>query len=147
MLMGSFEHRLDSKSRLVLPSKFRDKLGDVVVVALGMNRCVSLYSKGEWDKFFKRFTSDSFWEDEEARRFQRVMLSSAEDFVLDGAGRVRIPDFLKNYASLNQDVIIVGLNDHAEVWDKALWGEFLEKELENMDKLKNWIKKPKEPEI
>ena len=124
MLMGTFEHRLDTKARLVLPMKFREKLGDTVVAAFGMEYCVSLYSQTEWERFITWMSSASFMDDERARRLQRIILSSAHELAIDGAGRILLPTVLREYASLEQDAVINGVNDHAEIWDRARWTDY-----------------------
>ena len=124
MLMGTFEHRLDTKARLVLPMKFRERLGDTVVAAFGMENCVSLYSQAEWEKFILWMSSESFLSSERTRKLQRIILSSAHDLAIDGAGRILLPTVLRDYAHLTQDVVVNGVNDHAEIWDRARWTEY-----------------------
>ena len=82
MLMGTFEHRLDAKSRLVLPAKFREELGGTVIAAFGMERCVSLYSQAEWEKLIRWMDAESFMSNAKARRLQRIVLASAHDLAL-----------------------------------------------------------------
>ncbi|MBQ7264115.1 MAG: division/cell wall cluster transcriptional repressor MraZ [Synergistaceae bacterium] len=124
MLMGTFEHRLDTKARLVLPMKFRERLGDMVIAAFGMEHCVSLYTQDEWEKLIEWLSSGSFLSNERTRKLQRIILSSAHDLAIDGAGRILLPTVLRDYASLEQDVVINGVKDHAEIWDRARWTEY-----------------------
>lgn len=124
MLMGTFEHRLDTKARLVLPAKFREKLGDTLVAAIGMENCIALYSQEEWDTFTSWLRTDSFLSNERTRRLNRVILSNAYELAVDGAGRILLPNILREYASLEQEVVVNGVNDHAEVWDKTRWTEY-----------------------
>lgn len=126
MLMGTFEHRLDSKARVVLPVKFREKLGDPVIAAFGMESCVALYSLSEWEKFISWMSSDSFLSQERTRKLQRILLSSAHDLTIDSAGRILLPSVLRDYASLEQNVVINGVNDHAEIWDQEKWAQYWE---------------------
>ena len=135
MLMGTFEHRLDTKARLVLPMKFREKLGDVVVAAFGLENCVSLYSQEEWENFSHWMSSDSFLNDEKARRLQRIILSSAHDLSIDGAGRILLPQVLRDYARLEQDVSVNGVKDHAEIWDRVRWTEYCKAGIEGLQEL------------
>jgi MraZ protein len=121
MLMGTYEHRLDSKARLVLPAKIREKLGDVVVVAAGLDKCVSLYSEADWAGFSEKIKNLPFYSNANFREFARIMLGSAHEVPIDGTGRVLLPTVLREYAKLTQDVVISGANDHAEIWDKERW--------------------------
>lgn len=124
MLMGTFEHRLDAKARLVLPAKFRDSLGTTVVAACGMEQCVSLYSMEEWGRFVAWMSSEPFMSSERTRKFQRVILSSAHEIDIDSAGRILLPVVLRSYACLEQDAVVNGVNDHAEIWDKKRWTDY-----------------------
>ena len=135
MLMGTFEHRLDTKARLVLPMKFREKLGETVIAAFGMEHCVSLYSQDEWENFITWMSSKSFMNDERTRKLQRIILSSAHDLAIDGAGRILLPPVLREYASLEQDVVINGVNDHAEIWDRGRWTEYWKAGLDVLQEL------------
>ena len=135
MLMGTYEHRLDSKARLVLPAKIREKLGDVVVVAAGMDRCVSLYSETEWENFSEKFRNVPFYSNAKLRDVVRIMLGSAHEMPIDATGRVLLPTPLREYAGLSQDVVVSGAIDHAEVWDKEIWETKRKFVLENLSEL------------
>lgn len=135
MLMGTFEHRLDTKARLVLPAKFRERLGDVIVAAIGMENCVSLYSQEEWGNFTSWLKTTSFLDSERTRKLHRLILSSAHDLSIDGAGRILLPGVLREYAALEQDVVVNGVNDHAEVWDRAKWAKYWSTGLEMLPEL------------
>ena len=135
MLMGTYEHRLDSKARLVLPAKIREKLGDVVVVAAGLDKCVSLYSEREWENFSEKIRDLAFYSNPKHRNFARIMLSSADKTTIDGTGRVLLPTYLREHAKLSQEVVVCGVNDHAEVWDKEVWETIHKPGLENLSEL------------
>ena len=135
MLMGTYEHRLDSKARLVLPAKIREKLGDVVVVAAGLDKCVSLYSETEWANFSEKVRNLAFYSNDKHRDFARAILGSAHETPIDGTGRVLLPTFLREYAELNQEVVICGVNDHAEIWDKEKWEAKHKPGLDNLSEL------------
>ena len=110
-LLITFEHRLDTKARLVLPAKFRERLGDTLVAAIGMEHCVSLYSREEWENFTAWLKTSSFLDSERTRKLHRLILSSAHELALDGAGRILLPGVLRDYAALDQDVVVNGVND------------------------------------
>ena len=135
MLMGTYEHRLDSKARLVLPAKIREKLGDVVVVAAGLDKCVSLYSEAEWGIFSEKIRNLAFYSNPKHREFARIMLGSAHEVPIDATGRVLLPTPLREYAELGQEVIVSGANDHAEVWGKDRWEAKHKPGLENLSEL------------
>ena len=135
MLMGTFEHRLDTKARLVLPAKFRERLGDTIVAAIGMENCVSLYSQDEWGNFTAWLKTSSFLDSERTRKLHRLILSSAHELAIDGAGRILLPGVLREYAALEQDVVVTGVNDHAEIWDRARWAEYWSTGLEMLPEL------------
>ncbi|MDR1977350.1 MAG: division/cell wall cluster transcriptional repressor MraZ [Synergistaceae bacterium] len=135
MLMGTYEHRLDTKARLVLPAKIREKLSDAVVAAAGLENCVSLYSETEWENFSEKIKNMPFYSDDENRDFVRIMLSSAHEIFIDGMGRVLLPQVLREYARLNQEVVVNGVRDHVEIWDKELWATKWKSGLENLPKL------------
>lgn len=132
MFMGTYEHRLDAKFRLVLPAKIREKLGDVVVAAPGMDKCVALYSEQEWDIFLERFkSSQPFHSNPRARSFLRVVLGGSDTITIDGTGRILLSTVLRKYGELTTDVVVCGVNDHVEIWDRdrwvSMWNEGLEK--------------------
>jgi MraZ protein len=135
MLMGTYEHRLDTKSRLVLPARIREKLGDVVVAALGMEGCVSLYSEEEWKNFSGKIRSQPFYSKPEARKFQRIMLGSAQEITIDGTGRVLLPGVLREHAGLTLEVVVCGVNDHVEIWDRERWAAMWNAGLEKLSEM------------
>lgn len=135
MLMGTYEHRLDTKARLVLPAKIREKLGDVVVAAVGMEHCVSLYSTEEWNHFLAKVKDRPFFSRSNTRELLRIILSSAHEMPLDAAGRVLLPSVLRDYANLTQEVVVNGVNDHVEIWDKSRWTAYWKTGLEKLPEI------------
>ena len=135
MLMGTYEHRLDTKARLVLPAKIREKLGDVVVASVGMENCVSLYSMEEWENFLAKIKDRPFFSRSNTRELLRIILSSAHELPLDGTGRVLLPTVLRDYAGLTQEVVVNGVNDHVEIWDKARWTSYWNAGLEKLPEI------------
>jgi MraZ protein len=133
--MGTHEHRLDAKFRIVLPAKIREKLGDVVVAALGLEGCVSLYSEQEWNIFSEKIRNQPFYSNPRARKFQRTILSSADRIVIDGTGRILLPLVLREYAGLALDVVICGVSDHVEIWDKERWTVMWKSGLEDLSEM------------
>lgn len=126
MLIGEYTYSIDQKKRLAIPSKFRREIGKRAVVTKGIDKCLVVYPLKEWAKLAKKLESlPSFQTD--AREFVRLMLSGAVDVGLDKLGRILIPDYLKEYASLKKNVAILGLSNKIEIWDEQGWQNFKKK--------------------
>ncbi|MCX7827869.1 MAG: division/cell wall cluster transcriptional repressor MraZ [Thermanaerothrix sp.] len=119
--MGTYDHRMDSKGRLVLPSRFRDELGDRLIATVGIDSCVSVYGLQGWRSFFERLSSLSSAK-AGCRDVKRLLMASAVEIEVDPMGRVLIPSFLREHASLNREISVIGVGDHVEIWDRDLWG-------------------------
>ena len=128
MLIGEYRHTIDIKKRLALPAKFRRELGKTVVITRGLDNCLVVYSDKEWqvmsDKLGKLPAGQL-----EARGFARIMLAGAMEVELDRLGRILIPDYLKEYASLKKNVVVCGLYNRLEIWNEEKW-EAYKKETE-----------------
>jgi len=126
MFIGEYLYIIDHKKRLAIPSKFRKNLGKKAIVTKGIDTCLVVYPTIEWAKVAKKLetlpTSKL-----DARGFVRIMLSGAVDVNLDKLGRILIPDYLKKYAGLKKEVIILGLSNRIEVWDKTKWNTYKDK--------------------
>ncbi len=126
MFLGEFEHTLDDKNRLTLPAKFRDAFGGGAVVTRGMDGCLNVYAKNDWE----RFVSDRLGELDpfsgEARQIERFLFSGAAEAEPDRQGRVMIPPALVQHARLSREVVVAGVRDHVEIWDRAQWRGYLE---------------------
>lgn len=123
MLIGEYTHTLDNKNRVSLPSRFRKELGKSVVITNGLDMCLFIFSLKEWGKFSEKLSQLSLVQGEK-RKFNRFMLGGATEVPIDGAGRILIPDFLKNFASLNERVVIAGLHSRAEIWSEDTWNKY-----------------------
>ncbi len=126
MFIGEYSYIIDHKKRLAIPSKFRKILGKKAIVTKGIDKCLTVYTLGEWKKVAKKL-EELPSSRVNVRGFVRVMLSGAVDITLDKLGRILIPDYLKKYAGLDKDVVIVGLSNKIEVWDKASWKAYRDK--------------------
>jgi MraZ protein len=125
MLVGTHEHKFDSKGRVVLPSRFRDELGESAVATVGIDQCVSVYPADRWQDLLKRFQQMSFSKGR-TRDFLRVLLATAHEIQFDTSGRVLIPSNLRQHAKLDQEVSVIGVGDHIELWDTDSWNTYLE---------------------
>ena len=131
MFMGEFHHSIDEKGRLIIPSKFRTELGESFVITRGLENCLFVYSLVEWNKITDKLRKLPFTK-QNARNFNRFLLSGATITELDKQGRVNIPSTLADFASLDKDCVIIGVNDRLEIWSKSKWENFFS---ENSDKL------------
>jgi len=122
MLVGSYSHKLDSKGRTVLPSRFRGELGSSVVATIGIDRCIAVYPIPRWEELLVQLKDLSSFK-RKTRDFRRVLLSMATEQDIDGAGRILLPSLLREYACLDQDITLIGAEDHMEIWDTKRWEE------------------------
>ncbi len=120
MFLGEFEHTIDPKGRLAIPVKFRAALADGAVVARGLDSCLTLYPRKEWESLAGRIAALPITEPN-ARSFARHMLAGAIDVDADKQGRIVLPSYLRQYAGLGASVVIAGLYNRLELWDKAKW--------------------------
>jgi MraZ protein len=123
MLIGEYHHALDDKKRLSLPVKFRKELGKKLVVTRGLEGCLFVYSQKEWGKISTRFAELGMGQSA-TRGFTRFMLSGATDVDVDGAGRILVPEYLKEFAKLSGTVVVTGVHSRAEVWNERAWGDY-----------------------
>ena len=131
MFMGEYHHTIDDKGRIIIPSKFRNELGESFVVTRGLENCLFVYSLVEWNKIVDKLKKLPFTK-KNARNFNRFLLSGAIITELDKQGRANITSSLISFANLEKDCIIIGVNDRLEIWSKDNWDNFFN---ENSDKL------------
>ena len=132
LLSGEYNHSIDAKGRLIIPSKFREILGEDFVITKGLDGCLFLYPNNEW-KIFESKLRTLPLTNKNARTFTRFFLGSAVDGGLDKQGRVLISSALREFAGLEKDVVLVGVLDRVEIWDKAKWDENNAAVEDNMD--------------
>lgn len=134
MFMGEFQHTIDAKGRLIVPSKFRDKLGEKFVVTRGMDGCLFGYPLSEWEHLEKKLEEMPLAK-KDARTFVRFFYSAATECELDKQGRINIPQTLRNHAQLNKNCVVIGVSNRIEIWDEARWREFSAEAEENFDEI------------
>ncbi|MDE6404027.1 MAG: division/cell wall cluster transcriptional repressor MraZ [Lachnospiraceae bacterium] len=117
MFMGEYNHTIDAKGRLIVPSKFREILGDVFVVTKGLDGCLFVYDNEEWKRFEEKLRSLPIT-NKEARQFVRFFLAGATEAEVDKQGRILIPNVLREFAALTKDVVLVGVGSRIEIWGK-----------------------------
>ena len=120
MLLGEFNHSIDEKGRLIIPAKLRDDLGESFVICNGLEGCLFVYSQDEWNQFVAELNTLPRM-NKDARIFKRYFFGSASEGSFDKQGRVSAS--LRKAAHLEKDVVLVGVQDRVEIWDKALWEE------------------------
>jgi MraZ protein len=125
VFLGEFVHILDSKGRLTIPAKFRADLDTGLVITRGIDRCLAVFPLGEWEQLAEQ-VSDLPMTDRQARAFRRLLFANASDVFLDKQGRVVIPPRLREYANLDGEVVVTGLNTYIEVWSAEAWDEVRE---------------------
>ena len=123
MFMGEYHHTIDEKGRIIIPSKLRDELGEEFIVTKGLDGCLFVYPKDEWNNVAKKYKDLPNTKD--ARNYLRFFLSGAIVCCFDKQGRINITQPLIDYADLTKDCIIIGVNERLEIWSKDRWEEFL----------------------
>ena len=123
MLIGEYLHTLDDKKRISLPSKFRKEVGRKVVVTRGLDTCLFMFSEKAWEKIAEKVSNPPVGQ-ADTRGMSRFLLAGAVETEVDGAGRILIPDFLKEFAGLKSRVILAGVSDRIEIWNEKTWEEY-----------------------
>lgn len=138
MFYGEYEHTIDRKGRLIIPSKFRSALKDQHVKSLfltrGLDGCLFLFPEAEWRLAESRFKQIPFTKGE-GRKFNRLFFSGAAEVTVDGLGRLLVPKTLKEFAQIKQDVIVVGVSNRIEVWAKEKWHAFYENSRQSFEEV------------
>ncbi len=123
MLIGEYQHSIDPKKRLSIPSKLRKEIGKKAILTRGLDNCLFLFPMGEWNKLAEKLGSLPFGQ-QDTRAFVRLMLSGAVEVELDQLGRILVPDYLRDYALLDKDAVVAGLFNRLEIWDLKRWNDY-----------------------
>jgi len=123
MLLGEYRHNVDTKGRVSVPSKFRGDLGQSFVITKGLDNCLFMYSKQEWETFENKLKELPLTNND-ARSFMRFFFAGATECEVDKQGRINIPQVLRDYAGIKKDVVIVGVSTRAEIWDSSNWDNY-----------------------
>ncbi len=132
MFMSEYNHTVDAKGRLIIPSKFRELLGEEFVVSKGMDGCLFVYANEDLNAFEQKLTSLPLI-NKEARQFARFFLAGAAQVELDKQGRILLPANLREFAGLDKDVVLVGVGSRIEIWSREKWESVTEQD--NMDEI------------
>ena len=131
---GEYKHAIDVKNRVSIPSKFRDKLGEVFYVTKGFDQCLFVFTKSGWDAFVEELNQLPV-SNKKARAMTRAFFAGAAESNLDKQGRVLIPQNLKDHAKLDRDVYINGAGSRIEIWDAEAWQTYTADMTSDMDDL------------
>ena len=131
MLIGEYEHSLDAKGRLIMPAKLRQDMGEKFIVTKGLDGCLFIYGMKEWNNIISKLKTLPFTK-QDARTFNRFFLSGATVCIFDKQGRINLPSSLINYANIQKECTIIGVNDRLEVWASDRFDNLISN---NMDKI------------
>ena len=135
MFIGEYNHNIDEKGRLAVPSKFRALLKKGGVVARSLdNYCLTLYPKDQWQIIADKLSNIPL-NKLDARAFARLILSGASDVEFDSQGRINVPEYLRKFSKLNKKAVIAGVYDKVEIWNNENWDKYKEKAEENSDRV------------
>ena len=131
MLSGEYRHNIDLKGRIIIPSKIRFEMGDKIVITRGLDGCLFGYNEKTWDNIMQKLSTLPYTKSD-VRKYTRFMTSGAITLEFDKQGRINIPSYLNQYASLEKEVVIVGVIDRIEIWSKDKWESFMNENIESL---------------
>jgi len=134
MFIGEYSHNLDDKGRLAIPAKFRRELAKGAVVTRGLDSCLFLYTKKEWEKLAEKLAILPISQSN-SRAFARLMLAGAMDVEVDKQGRVVLPEYLRIFAGLKKNTVIAGLYSRIEIWDETKWSTYKQQTENNSNEI------------
>lgn len=120
MFLGRFEHSVDTKGRVAVPARFRDKLSGELIITRGNDRCLYLFTQDSWEPLAEKLNALPTG-DQDARNMRRAIFSAAEPVELDKQGRIIIPDHLRQYSGIDGNVAIIGVGNYIEIWNQETW--------------------------
>ena len=123
MFIGEYHHSIDDKGRLIIPSKFREELGNKFIITRGIENCLFVYSLESWEKIVNKLETLPFTK-KDARAFIRFFLSGASEAEFDKQGRINITSPLISYANITKECVVIGTGDRLEIWSEESWNDF-----------------------
>ncbi len=127
MFIGEYKHSLDEKGRVIVPSKYREKLGEIFILTKGLDGCLFIYPLSEWNLFEQKLKQLPLT-NTNARKFVRFFLSGATECNTDKQGRILIPNHLRVYSEIEKDIVFIGMSNRIEVWSINKWNSYNEEE-------------------
>ncbi len=134
MFLGEYKHSLDDKSRLTIPSKFREDLGASFVMTRGLDGCLFLFPRADWSLIEQKLRAMPLTR-ADARQFSRFFFSGAAELDLDKQGRVLVPQNLRDYAGITMECVIIGVGTRIEIWDELKWSTYADEASDGFDEL------------
>lgn len=129
MFIGEYQHALDNKNRMIIPSKFREGLGNTFVLTKGLDGCLYAYHMEEWQKLENKLKGLPLTS-KDARAFVRFFFSGAAEVEVDKQGRALIPQNLIEYAAINKEIVSIGVSTRLEIWSKEKWVDYNEQNID-----------------
>lgn len=123
MFLGEYQHLFDAKNRISLPSKFRKDLGRAVVITRGLDHCLFVYAKKEWEREAERYAGVASGTAAD-RGLARLFLAGSFEAEVDGAGRILVPENLKAFAGIKEKAVVAGVADRVEIWEEKAWKKY-----------------------
>jgi MraZ protein len=123
MFMGEYRHNLDAKGRIIIPARFRDELGPVIVLTRGLDGCIAVYTRIQWQNVLDQLSRLPSTK-REARQYVHFMTAKAAECEIDGQGRVLIPLSLAEEVKIEKECVVLGINDHVEIWSRPRWDAY-----------------------
>ena len=123
MFIGEYHHSIDDKGRLIIPSKFREELGNKFIITRGIENCLFVYSFESWEKIVNKLETLPYTK-KDARAFIRFFLSGASEAEFDKQGRINITSPLISYANITKECVVIGTGDRLEIWSEESWNDF-----------------------
>ena len=130
--MGEYKHNLDTKGRIIVPSKFRELLDEQFVITRGLDRCLFAHTEDEWSRIEEKLKTLPLTK-KDARKFTRLFFSGATNVEIDKQGRINIPQNLREYAGLSKDSTVIGVSSRIEIWDSSSWEDFYTESEDNFE--------------
>lgn len=135
MLIGEYTHTIDEKNRVSLPSKFRSLMGKKIVITPGLDQCLFAFTLKEWERIASKLSENSSMLSADMRSFTRYMFGGASEVEVDNVGRVLVPDFLRERASLKSKVVLIGVQNRLEIWNEKSWTDYKKQVEKSADSL------------
>lgn len=132
MFMGEFQQKLDTKGRMIVPSKFRESLNEQFVITRGLDKCLFGYTMDEWARIEEKMKSLPLTK-KDARKFMRLFFSGATVVDMDKTGRINIPSNLREYANLLKECVVIGVSSRIEIWAEDEWESFYSESEDNFE--------------
>jgi len=136
MFYGEYEHTIDKKGRLIIPSRFREAFKEYDVqkfyITRGLDRCLFMFTENEWKNQESKLKSISFTKSE-SRKFNRMYFAGASQIECDKQGRILIPKYLKDFAAIKKDVMIIGVSNRIEIWSRDDWNSYYNSSKESFE--------------